>query len=102
MKRLEHVAFLVLAVALLLLLALFPFLTADSLTKLFSRRAGLEAGNFALIFYLEASRAFTTLVVVVAVFVLLIRSSRAADARARSRTGRHHSPPSPLDARVPP
>ena len=82
MKRLEHIAFLVIAGALLLLLALFPLLTADSIAKLVGRRAGLEAGNFALIFYLEVSRAFTTLVAVIAVIVLLIRSSRAADARA--------------------
>ncbi|HEX6065839.1 MAG TPA: hypothetical protein VFZ04_16520 [Longimicrobiales bacterium] len=82
MKRLEHIAFLVVAGVLLLLLALFPLLTTDSIAKLFSRRTGLEAGNFALIFYLEVSRAFTTLVAVVAVVVLLIRSSRGADARA--------------------
>ena len=82
MKRLEHLAFVALAALLLLLLALFPLLTADSIAKLLSRRAGLEAGNFALIFYLEVSRAFTTLVAVIAVLTLLIRSSRAADARA--------------------
>ena len=82
MKRLEHLLFLILAGSLTLFLMLFPAITADSIAHLFSKRPGLDPGNFALIFYLELSRGITTVVALIAVLVLLVKSSGAADARA--------------------
>lgn len=82
MKKLEHGAFGVLAAVLLLFLAIFPLLTFDAVGKLLSRIATLEPGNLVLLLYLELSRAFTTIIAVVAALVLVIRSSRNADARA--------------------
>lgn len=82
MKRIEHALFLVLAGLLALFLLLFPVLTGDTIAHLFSKRAGHDPGNFALIFYLEVSRGVTTAIALIAVLVLLIRSSARADARA--------------------
>ena len=82
MKRLERGGFLVIAGLLMLLLALFPLLTLDSIGKLLSRRAFLDPGNFALIFYLEVSRVFTTVVALIAGLVLMARSSNESDGRA--------------------
>ena len=82
MKRFEHLAFVVLAALLLAYLAVFPVLTLDAIGKLFSRAAALEPGNFLLVLYLELSRAFTTLVAILAAGSLVVRSSRKADGRA--------------------
>lgn len=82
MKRFEHAAFLIIAILLLLFLALFPVLTFDAIGKLLSRAPMLEAGNLILLLYLELSRAFTTIVAILAALFLVIRSSRTADGRA--------------------
>jgi hypothetical protein len=82
MKRIEHAAFIALVVVLLAFLAVFPVLTFDAIGKLFSRAATLEPGNFILILYLELSRAFTTVVAILAAVSLLWRSSRSGDGRA--------------------
>lgn len=82
MKRFEHAAFITLVIVLLVFLAIFPVLTLDAIGKLLSRAASLEPGNFILVLYLELSRAFTTIVAILAVVSLLWRSSRNADGRA--------------------
>jgi hypothetical protein len=82
MKHFQHAAFLVIAALLLLFLAIFPVLTLDAVGKLFSKFAALDPGNFVLLLYLELSRAFTTVVAILAALWLVARSSRAADGRA--------------------
>jgi hypothetical protein len=82
MKQLERTGFLIVAGLLILLLALFPFLTIDSISKLLARRAFLDPGNFALIFYLEISRVLTTVTALLAGLVLIVRSSGQPDGRA--------------------
>ena len=82
MKRLQHAAFIALVIVLLAFLAVFPVLTFDAIGKLLSRAATLEPGNFILVLYLELSRAFTTVVAILAAVSLLWRSSRSPDGRA--------------------
>jgi hypothetical protein len=82
MKRLEHIAYIGLVVLLLVFLAVFPLLTFDAVGKLLRRAAALQPGNFLLVLYLELSRAFTTIIALLATISLLARSSRDADGRA--------------------
>jgi hypothetical protein len=82
MRQLQYIGFLLIAIVLLLLLAVFPVLTIDAIGRLIARIRGLEPANFILVLYLELSRAFTTVVALLAALSLVIRSSRAADSRA--------------------
>ena len=79
MKRLP---FIVVAVMMTAVVALFPILAADSIAHLVARRAQMEPGNFALILYLEVCRGLTTAIALVAAVILLVRSAGRADARA--------------------
>jgi hypothetical protein len=76
------IAFWIVAGFMLLLVALFPLLAADSVANLVARRGMMEPGNFALILFLEVSRGATTLIALLAAGMLMIRSGRRTDGRA--------------------
>ena len=82
MKQFQRVAFIIVVAVLLAFVALFPLLTLDAVSKLMTRVAQMEPGNFLLILYLELSRAFTTIIAFVTAVILVIRSSRNADGRS--------------------
>ncbi len=82
MKRFERTAFLIVAGLLLWFLALFPLLSIDAITRLIASKGQLEPGNFALILFLEISRAVTTIVALIAGIMLVTRFPERADGRA--------------------
>ena len=78
----KRAVFLILSAFSLAYLVIFPLLVLDTAARLLGQRAAFETGNLVFVLYLEISRAFTTLIAIVVVLVLLVRASRTPDGRA--------------------